>query len=260
MVDATMHVRNAEARWSDFASDEYRRHNYATLHPEDREIIERVSHFFIRAFGTRPRAQRAIDVGSGSNLYPALLMLPWTEKVLLTDFSDRNVGWLRENVWRDGARWDWQPFWHELSGREGYNQVSEPRKQLKLACASNPGLAGIERYSIFDLPPGRWQLGTMFFVAESITSEAEEFNAAVARFVGALQPGSPFAAAFMKDSAGYEVSGISFPALRVSPDDVTKCFSDLGATDLNVYLNETQDRVREGYEGMIVATGIVGGR
>lgn len=258
MVDAAIHVRNAEAPWHEFSSQEYWRHNYENMQPEDREILRHVSLFFIRAFTGRDRAQRAIDVGSGANLYPALLMLPWTDQILLTDFSERNVSWLRRHVMDDDASWTWQPFWAELAKRKGYNQISEPRKQLREVCAGQPGDAGIERHSVFDLPQARWQLGTMFFVAESITQDPAEFRAAIGSFVSALQPGAPFAATFMAGSDGYPVAGTPFPALQVTPEDVTERFRELGASKLSVHMNRTPPEVRPGYSGMIVATGIVG--
>lgn len=260
MIDATTRVHNAEAPWEDFSSQEYWYHNYSTVQPEDREIIHRVSLFFIAAFADRQRAELAIDVGSGSNLYPALLMLPWVKHILLTDYSAANVGWLRHQITDANSPWTWQPFWQEMSQREGYDQISEPRTQLRDKCAGETERAGIERYSVFDLPREQWQLGTMFFVAESITQDPEEFRAAIDRFVHALQPGAPFAATFMAGSLGYPVAGIPFPALQITPDDVTERFSSLGVRDLSVYLNSTQHRVRPGYEGMIVATGIVGDR
>jgi hypothetical protein len=98
----------------------------------------------------------------------------------------------------------------------------------------------------------------MFFVAESITEEPEEFRAAIDGFIGALQPDSPFAAAFMAESDGYKVDDISFPALPITTEDVTEHFKKLGVSDLSVDLLRTPKRVREGYAGMIVATGIVG--
>src|ERR1700733_189420 len=75
-VDANV-LRNADAPWNMFSSHDYWRRNYSKLQAEDREIIRRVSHFFVSARAGRPRVQRAIDVGAGTNLYPALLMLPW---------------------------------------------------------------------------------------------------------------------------------------------------------------------------------------
>lgn len=252
---ATRVRRNADAPWNRFSSHDYWRRNYFGLQAEDQEIIRRVSNFFIRAFDCRPPAGRGIDVGSGTNLYPALLMLPWTEQILLTDFSARNVHWLRHQLAADGATWTWRPFWRALQEAEGYRHISEPRKQLREACASVPGCAGIERRSVFDLPEARWDLGTMFFVAESITEDPEEFRTAIARFVGALKPGAPFATAFMSGSDGYPVASKVFPALPITLDDVELHFTELGASNLNVELLRTKHRVRDGYQGMIVATG-----
>jgi NNMT/PNMT/TEMT family len=260
MAAAATHVHNADAPWKKFSSDDYWRANYHELQAEDQEIIHLVSNFFIRAFADDPPAQRAIDVGSGTNLYPALLMLPWTRQILLTDYSASNVGWLSGQVADDSPAWTWQPFWQELQGAEGYNRISEPRRQLRRACASEPECAGIEQLSVFDLPKERWQLGTMFFVAESITEDPEEFRAAIASFVGALKPGAPFATAFMAGSDGYPVAGTRFPALPITPDHVTRRFTELGAKKLSVEKLQPPPRVRAGYKGMIVATGFVGDR
>jgi hypothetical protein len=157
MVDASDHQwddkprRNADGRWETFSSHEYWRVNYKDMQAEDQEIIGRVNRFFRRVFNGRPGAQRAIDVGSGTNLYPALLMLPWTEQILLTDHSESNVRWLRGHVMDDDVPWAWHPFWRKMRGFEGYRQIDEPRGQLRRACTGHPGQAGIEQRSVFDL-------------------------------------------------------------------------------------------------------------
>jgi len=258
MVDVAV-LHNADAEWNSFSSQDYWQRNYHELQAEDQEIIRLVRQFFIATFSDRPRARRGIDVGSGTNLYPALLMLPWTDRILLTDFAANNVQWLRRQLADDDANWTWQPFWHELQEAERYNEVADPRKHLQVACHGEPGYAGIERRSVFSLPKARWDLGTMFFVAESITEDPAEFRAALARFTGALKPGSPFAAAFMAGSHGYPVAGTNFPALPITTDDVRRHFTELGAENLSVERLRTEHRVRDGYKGMIVATGVVRG-
>jgi NNMT/PNMT/TEMT family len=260
MVDVAAHdvLHNADAPWNTFSPEDYWQRNYHKLQAEDQEIIRRVSRFFIAAFRDRPPARRGIDVGSGTNLYPALLMLPWTDRILLTDFSESNVRWLRHQVARDDDdAWTWRPFWHELREAERYREIADPRKYLRVACHGKPGYAGIEQRSVFDLPEARWDLGTMFFVAESITEDPGEFHAALASFVGALKPGAPFATAFMAGSHGYPVAGTDFPALPITPDDVQQHFTKLGVSELSVELPLTEHRVRDGYTGMIVATGVV---
>jgi hypothetical protein len=253
-------LRNADAPWNKFSPGEYWRRNHHEVQREDQEIIRLVSRFFIQAHTDRPRAERAIDVGSGTNLYPALLMLPWAEQILLTDFSASNVDWLGHQVADEDNSWTWRPFWHELEGKEGYNQIGEPRKHLREACVNDQGYARIEQRSVFGLPPAQWDLGTMFFVAESITQDPEEFGAAIASFVGALRPGAPFAATFMAGSDGYPVAGTRFPALPITREDVRLHFTERGTTDLSVEMLRTTHRVRDGYQGMIVATGFARGR
>jgi NNMT/PNMT/TEMT family len=262
MVHVDAHVdghvqRNADARWNTFSSQDYLERNYHELQAEDEEIIRRVSQFFTAAFKGRPGARRGIDVGSGPNLYPALLMLPWTEQILLTDFAVSNVHNLRAQLADYGAAWAWQPFWDVLREAERYNEIDNPRKHLQVACHDEPGFAGIEQGSVFSLPEARWDLGTMFFVAESITEDRGEFHAALARFVRALKPGAPFATAFMAGSDGYLVADTKFPALPITPGDVRRDFTELGVGELSVEHLLTEHRVRDGYEAMIVATGVV---
>jgi hypothetical protein len=187
-------------------------------------------------------------------------MLPWAKNLQLKDYSAKNIAWLRQHVASDSGPWTWEPFWQEIEEAEGYNQIGEPRKHLRLACQGEPGEAGIERCSLFELPSARWDLGTMFFVAESMTEDPDEFHVALARFLGALKPDAPFAAAFMEESKGYEVAGTRYPAYRVTVADVKRHLARLGARDLTVEQPDTSHRVRDGYEGMIVATGFSGGQ
>jgi NNMT/PNMT/TEMT family len=160
MVDASRRFRNAEAPWADFSSNDYWRSSYENIQPVDQETIRRVSSFFIQASASRRRARRAIDVGSGTNLYPALLMLPWAEQILLSDHSASNVRWLRQHVEDENASWTWQPFWRELHELEGYNRVSDPRYQLREACADHPGQgSGVFRecLPLSQSRPWRWR-------------------------------------------------------------------------------------------------------
>jgi hypothetical protein len=251
-------LRNADASWNTFSSHDYWHRNYSRLQAEDREIIRRVSHFFASARRGCPPVRRAIDVGAGTNLYPALLMLPWTTQILLADFAKSNVLWLQDQLADNSPRWQWGRFWRKMRDGQGYANIKHPRERLRDACASQEGYAGIEQVSVFDLPKARWNLGTMFFVAESITEDPAEFRAAVASFIGALTPGAPFAAAFMAGSSGYPVDDTHFPALPIKPEDVEGHLAALGVREPNVELLETSHRVRDGYEGMIVATGFAG--
>src|ERR1700689_904547 len=104
-------TRNDAARLSDFDADEYYKLNYASVLPEDAEIIQCAGKFLIEACGGPARLKRAVDVGAGTNLYPALLMLPWAEHIAFTEYASQNIDWLSRDLADAPGEWRWQPFW-----------------------------------------------------------------------------------------------------------------------------------------------------
>ena len=246
---------NHEWAWERFNPVAYYLHNYGNLRKDDRQILVKVRDFFTDHFAAIPeeemarRRLRGLDIGSGANLYPALTMLPFCDKITLRDFAPANVRWMRDEVKQPHE--SWQPFWKVLARARPYREVQGKYTQM-LA-----DRAVAQHGSIFDLPKNHWDVGTMFFVAESLTTERAEFDEAVTRFVQSLHGDAPFACGFMRNSSGYRVDGWDFPAVAIDEDDVNR-FLDKVAYDVDVHvieLRESGTLLREGYGGMIVATG-----
>lgn len=231
--------------WDRFNAQSYQQHNYRDLRSDDREILEIIRDHFA---DNPPQAPAAgIDVGAGPNLYPSLAMLPFCESVELYEYSAANVEWLRREVTAYDHSWD--KFWGVLEERPEYSRLTDPRGRLAAT-------AEVTRGSIFDLPGRRWGMGTMFFVAESLTQDFDEFHAAVGAFTGALLPGAPFAAAFMKGSRGYRVDDTWFPAVAINRSHVAQCFQGV-ASQVRITEVTFEHPLRDGYDGMIVATGLL---
>jgi hypothetical protein len=251
MADREPSTRNGAAPWSDFDADVYWKSNYATIFPEDAQILRHASTFMIRACSGRPPVGAAVDVGAGTNLYPALLMLPWVERIVFTEYVPANIEWLRENLAVAPGEWAWQSFWDLLAGLPGYAEIEHPRRRLAVS-------HDIRRLSIFDLPPRTWDLGSMFFVADGITSDEDEFKHALNSFLGALTPGAPFMMAFMEGSSGYDVSGIRFPAVNITQESLGALLAALPVTSTDVLRTDNSvRRLRPGYDAMLLVTGYV---
>lgn len=236
---------NSHFPWDDFDSNWYFDRNYRKMRDDDRQIVELVRNFFATLDLSSHR--RGIDVGAGINLYPALTMLPFCDEITLYEYAASNVAWLRREIQSYSQSWD--PWWNLLIKEPLYKSVDSPREAL--------AAVRVERGSIFDLPESQWDIGTMFFVAESISSVMSEFHTALGNFVRSLRPGAPFAAAFMENSLGYNVGTRRFPAVAIAKDEVENCLA--GETeDLQIHrLGKTSNPLREGYDGMILATGRV---
>ena len=246
-------MRNDAAPWSDFDADGYSKANYAAMLPEDAQIIQFVGKFLAEAIAARPAVRHAVDVGAGPNLYPSLLMLPWTERITFTEYAQSNIEWLREHLADSTGEWMWQPFWDLMVDLPGYRDVKHPRTRL----ARNHDVLAM---SIFDLPERSWDLGSMYFVADGLSDDEAEFDLAVRRFIGALTPGAPFIMAFMEGSTRYEVSGVWFPAVRVSPQSLDALLAGLPVERTAVLRTDNSIRpLRPGYDAMLVVTGYVVG-
>jgi hypothetical protein len=251
MADREPIMRNDAAAWPDFDADEYWKINYSSVLPEDAEIIQSASKFLIEACGARSRVRRAVDVGAGANLYPALLMLPWAEHIVFTEYAPPNIHWLSENLADAPGEWQWQAFWDLVAGLPCYRAVEQPRSRLA-------AVHEIRALSIFDLPRRTWDLGSMFFVADGMTTDEAEFESAVRSFLAALMPGSPFIMAFMEGSIGYDVRGVRFPAVKVTPASLDALLADLPVTGTSVLrTNNSIRRVRPGYDAMLFVAGFV---
>jgi hypothetical protein len=235
---------NADVDWDAFDSVDYFEHNYGDLHREDAEIIGLVADFFQRAAPGRWRT-RAIDVGSGANLYPAMTMLPFTSEIVLYERAHPNRQWLSEQLRRPAP--SWTDFWQAVSGRRPeYCRIAQPLDVLSRT-------ANVVKGDLFSLEPDQYDIGTMFFVAESITNRHDEFRRAIRLFVDALAPRAPFAMTFMRESSGYLVGGRAFPACSVNENDVRRCLDEVTQNG-EVHVVDSHD-LREGYDGMIVAYG-----
>lgn len=244
---------NRDYPWDEFNPAEYFKYNYVQLRDDDREIVEIVRDFLTRKLANAPlpRGARGIDVGTGANLYPALTMLPFCEEITLYEHSEANVAWLRDQAQHGVPSWDeaWSQFWELLVERAQYGTIANPLRVL------------LDRVRVVKgdvLAPsalGRFDIGTMFFVAESITEERAEYLQAMDRFFSMLKPDALFAMAFMEHSQGYQVGVQKFPATDIGERDVWSCLRK-HASDFSLHRLSAEDKpLREHYTGMIVAHG-----
>ncbi|MEV4636669.1 SCO2525 family SAM-dependent methyltransferase [Actinoplanes sp. NPDC049548] len=237
-------VGNADVLWDSLDADSYFAHNYSRLGHDDAQVITIVADFFERV-GHSGEVGRAVDVGSGTNLYPALTMLPFAYEISLYARAVSERRWLSDAL--HNPQESWSAFWSAIAGgRMPYQRIREPFDLLARR-------ARITKGSVFDLRPEQFDIGTMFFVAESITTRADEFQRAVMQFVGSLRSRAPFAAAFMRNSSGYRVGNQMFPACPIDGMDVKRAFAPVARIDLADVSYDHEPR--SGYSGMIVVTG-----
>jgi hypothetical protein len=245
---------NAEFPWNKFDSEAYLKHNYEDVLDADIGIMEFVREYFAKNVKNVERSGcRGIDVGTGTNLYPTLTMLPYCDEITLFEYSQSNVDWLTTQRCDNWPSWKtvWQLFWERLRGPE-YVKFQGCELQDELTRRTR-----IVQGSVFDLPGagGQYDIGTMFFVAESISTRMDEFEKAIGHFLDTLRTGAVFAIALMENSTGYDVAGVPFPSTNITEKEVKRALGLRVADDQVKRFPATTRKLRTGYTGMIIVCG-----
>jgi hypothetical protein len=196
-------LRNGDMAWNDFDTEGYVADNYATLHDFDRHIITALSPYY-RSLAPRSLAC-SLDVGTGPNLYPLMLVAAASRRQEVLERGARNVAYLRRAC-REGADPAWAPFWR-LCRQLNPALPTELDEVLR-------GLV-VHQGDAFHLPSGRYGLVSMFFMAESVTGDRDEFEQLCHRFALAAAAGGHLVAAFMAGMPEYELGGQTLPSFAV---------------------------------------------
>ncbi|MFE0652628.1 class I SAM-dependent methyltransferase [Streptomyces sp. NPDC059534] len=196
--------RNRDADWNAWPVADYLAENYRRLHPCDVGVIRHHSAVYRRhAPGS---LARTLELGAGPNLYPLMLAGAAASRVDALEPSAASVRYLRHQL-AHGADASWRPF---------YTLCRSLDPALPASCAEALSRVRVVRGTADDLVPGRYDLASMNFVAESVTEDFEEFSALCAAFVGAVRPGGRLLASFMERMPSYRIgTGPVWPACPV---------------------------------------------
>ena len=201
-------THNRDVAWDRFDTGGYVADNYATVHPLDRDIIAALSpHYAAIPAGS---LASSLDVGTGPNLYPLMLAAAASRRLEALDCSTPNLRYLRR-VCEEGAGPSWRRFW---SLCRAHNPALPPDADEVLRRVT------VRRGDAFALTPRRHDLVSMFFVAESVTGVAAEFEQLCRSFAGAAVPGGHLVAAFMAGMPSYELGGECLPSYPVDESAV----------------------------------------
>jgi hypothetical protein len=228
--------------WERFDPTAYVAANYRSISDADRWIAEALlgawGEIGVRLGG----GLDAIDVGAGPNLYPALVALPSVRRLSLIEYSKSNRRYL------EAQREELGPDWEEWLGLlEALAPETHGSANLRSSLVAR---VEVRQGDIFALPEATVDVGQMFFCAESITRNPEEFVRACRCFAEAVRPGGELLAAFMTGSTGYATAGPRYPAVPIGAVDVRAALAGL-CEIRRLESVPGGGNVRDGHEGML---------
>lgn len=239
---------NADFSWDHFDSEAYFQHYYGEPHPDDDQVVA------LAATALKQAARETgpldlVDVGTGPNFIPLFAALPVASRLTVWEYSRNNIAWLEADLAKAEMRPQWKHFWSVT--REAYAPDPTPEDPIPELRAKT----SLQQGSIYDLPARRWNAATMFFCAESITSQMDEFERGCASFAQCVQPGGLLAAAFLVHSGGYVVADRPFPVLSLTAEQVETVFSRHATGVRMQSVGIVEREIRSGYSGFVFLTG-----
>ena len=238
-----MATHNDDVDWDSWPVTDYLAENYRDLHPCDAAVITHHSAFY-RRFAPGSLA-RSVEFGAGPNLYPLILASAVSRRIDAVEAGAGNVAYL-ERQFLDGPEASWLPF-HALCRRLNPAVPATPARAL--------ARVNIVHADVRELQPGRYELGSMHFVAEGATEDRAEFADFCRAFVRCVVPGGSLVAAFMENMPTYRIGPASrWPGCPVDPGLVTEVFAPM-TRDLSVTRIDSDPTLPDyGDSGMVLLT------
>jgi hypothetical protein len=231
---------------SQFDPETYLAHYYDEPHPDDDLVLTLTCQALREA---QPSGNlETVDVGTGPNLYPLFAALPRARKLTAWDYARPNIDWLNNELAKDTMRPQWQHFWAVARRAWAKPELPDnPMPELRRKTEPHQG-------SIYDLPRRTWDAATMFFCAEAVTNIQSEFDEACACFAKSVRPSGTLVAAFLVNSASYELDGVRSPIMTLSEDSLQATFKKVAGNVATRPIGIVKEEVRSGYTGMVLLT------
>ncbi|WP_228472766.1 class I SAM-dependent methyltransferase [Streptomyces cyaneochromogenes] len=237
-------IRNDDVDWDSWPVQDYLAENYRELHPCDAAVIAHHAELYRELV---PRSiGRSVEFGAGPNLYPLMLAASVSRRVDAVEAGAANVAYLTGQL-RLGPDASWQPF---------YALCRRHVPSLPAPLPEALSRVRVVHGDVRALPPGRYGLASMHFVAEGATEDFAEFTEFCRLFARSVVPGGYLVAAFMENMPTYRIGRASrWPGCPVDADAVREVFTPLTGRLSVTRINADPTLPDYGDSGMVLMTG-----
>ena len=221
--------------WDRFDPYTYLEDNYKTVHSADVITMARMVEKYME-IGKNDNV--ILEVGSGPNLLPILIALPFAKSITVIEYGQINLDYLnlcKNHIPIVFKKWIKVLKYLYPQIYQRFNFSIEIQKKLNI----NFG-------TVYALPSDCYDIVSMHYVVESITNEKNQFDKGCKSVSNALVHGGTLMASFMLGSNGYSVSELNFPAIGIEVMDIHKSFGGF-MRDLQFIKSKS---IRKGYDGI----------
>ena len=200
-------------------------------------------------FKSVPNGVKVLDFGTGPVMLSTISAATKASEIVLADYSEANLAYLRQWLQNDPQAYDWSPYFRyvvqELEG-VGDREMDEREKQVRQL------VKDVVHCDITQDPPidkGYDQLYDVVvcsLVLEGASDSREEYRANAARLAKLVKPGGALFCYGIENKNGYYVFGNQpLPNIHLCHECWLGAFSDAGFCDPKIRIAPTCDPNRQ---------------
>ncbi|HUW21482.1 MAG TPA: guanitoxin biosynthesis pre-guanitoxin forming N-methyltransferase GntF [Candidatus Bathyarchaeia archaeon] len=235
-----------------FSVHEYLKEYYAEIGSENQALLE----FIHKAYKKIGGPKRVLEIGGGPTIYHLLSASNYGNKIVFTDFLDRNLVEVKKWLENQPVAYDWDKFLNYVLKLEGKSQTRINRKHLKLRVINS-----ILKLNFCDIrlknplfpqvyPP--FDVVYIGGVTEAVASRDQEFKSYMSSITFLLKPGGWLLQFVCKNATFWRSGNAFFAGFPVNEVYMKNCLSKLGYRDIKIC--SVPNEYDQGYEGLIFIT------
>lgn len=248
------HIRD----FINFSPVGYLNEYYGEIGPENAALLS----FFAEAYASfDDNSQKMAEVGGGPTVYQLISMAPKASSIFFSDFLNKNLNQVKSWAEGEANSHNWDEFFEFALRAE--HRISEvgpeaiiARKELLISKLKSFAKFDIFKNEDIDSHQGLFDVVSMNFVAESITSDINGATTVIERASKLLKPGGYIILTGLLCADYWIEKNKKFPAANISEDQVRQILTAIG---FNIEIFRTVSAERrdgsveyQGYHGIFM--------
>jgi NNMT/PNMT/TEMT family len=179
--------------------------------------------FLHAAYKSIPKQEKLLEIGGGPAIHQLVSARHKVERITFGEYLSANRHEILKWKKGDATAFNWDPYFEYAARLENSNESIADMKQTLRSKLRNIVPCDILRQPPMLRHSNRlYDIVSVHFCAESITSKREEFHTAMSNILSFLNPGGYLVISFLRAAGMYPVGTERFCAYPVCEDEVTE--------------------------------------
>jgi len=199
---------------------------------------------------------KVIEIGSGPTIHHAIPLVPYADKIILTDYLRTNLFEINHWLNQDPGAHNWDIYFEHILKYESCRKPDYSAiKRRKEECRKKICLAQLDIRNLINSEV--YPLVTAFYCADSITNNKDEWKKYMLNLFKLVEPSGWCITSALRNASFYRVGKEYYPSPNINENDYIKIFRENGfkIKTIRVSVHPIKMWTKEGFNAIIISIG-----